>query len=74
VGGFDYAFNNSTNLLGITTVPEPSTWALLGLGALAFLIVVRGRQKQCNLRSSSYGLFANDQRRIPADGKISRVL
>ena len=36
-GGFDYAFTNSTNTLGITTVPEPTTWVLLGLGGV-FLI------------------------------------
>jgi hypothetical protein len=40
VGGFDYAFTNSTNTLGITTVPEPTTWALLGLGVA--LLGLRG--------------------------------
>jgi autotransporter-associated beta strand protein len=47
VGGFDYAFTNSTNTLGITTVPEPSTWALLGLGVA--LLIFRGVKRRHKL-------------------------
>lgn len=53
-GGFDYAFTNSTNTLGITTVPEPTTWVLLGLGGV-FLIfrVLKSRSASVSEASAS---------------------
>lgn len=38
-GGFDYMFDNSTNMLEV--VPEPSVWALLGVGAVVVLVARR---------------------------------
>lgn len=40
VGGFDYTFSNSTNTLAV--IPEPSSWALLGIGII-FALVARRR-------------------------------
>ena len=42
VGGYSYAFTNSTSQLIIGATPEPSTWALLTFG-LAALVIVRRR-------------------------------
>jgi len=38
-----YNFDESTGLLSVTTVPEPSTWALIGLGLTCALILRRRR-------------------------------
>ena len=43
-GGFPTTFRIVGNLVGTATIPEPSTWCLLGLGALAFAGSRRGRQ------------------------------
>ncbi len=32
VGGFDYAFSDVANTLSVAAIPEPKTWALIGLG------------------------------------------
>ena len=45
IGGFNYAYTNSTNQLVITAVPEPSTWMLLtAVGTVA--IVMRRRRAE----------------------------
>jgi len=41
--GVSYQFNDATGQLSVQAVPEPSTWALLGLGALGMMIVLRRR-------------------------------
>jgi T5SS/PEP-CTERM-associated repeat protein/autotransporter-associated beta strand protein len=41
--GVTYQFNDVTGKLTVQAVPEPSTWALLGLGALGMLIALRRR-------------------------------
>jgi fibronectin-binding autotransporter adhesin len=41
--GVSYQFNDATGQLTVQAVPEPSTWALLGLGALGMMIVLRRR-------------------------------
>ena len=47
-GAYDYQFSQSTGLLSVQAaplgVPEPSTYALLGLGALALLIAYRRKK------------------------------
>jgi fibronectin-binding autotransporter adhesin len=54
VGGFDYAFTNSTNTLGITTVPEPTTWTLVGLGGVLLIFrVLKSRQASASEASAS---------------------
>jgi uncharacterized protein with FMN-binding domain len=54
VGGFDYAFTNSTNTLGITTVPEPTTWMLVGLGGVLLIFrVLKSRQASASEASAS---------------------
>ncbi len=47
-GGFDYAFTNTSNTLGV--VPEPSTWALLALAGIAASAARRRLNARCNLR------------------------
>jgi hypothetical protein len=42
--GVTYQFNDATGQLSVQAVPEPSTWALLGLGALGMLMFNRGRK------------------------------
>ena len=42
--GVTYQFNDSTGKLTVQAVPEPSTWALLGLGVLGMLIAYRCRR------------------------------
>jgi len=37
VGGFNYTYNDNFNSLAITAVPEPATWAMIGLG-LTFVL------------------------------------
>ena len=44
VGGFNYTFTDSTNVLGVTVVPEPATWALLA-GGLTVVVVMRRRRR-----------------------------
>jgi len=39
---FDWVFNESTGDLTVSLVPEPSTWALLGMG-LIIVVVMRRR-------------------------------
>jgi hypothetical protein len=41
--GVSYQFNDVTGQLSVQAVPESSTWALLGLGALGMMIVLRRR-------------------------------
>jgi T5SS/PEP-CTERM-associated repeat protein/autotransporter-associated beta strand protein len=41
--GVTYQFSDSTGKLTVQAVPEPSTWALLGLGALALIMAYRRR-------------------------------
>ncbi len=44
VNGFNYSFNNSSNTLSISAVPEPATYgALAGLGILGFAVYRRRR-------------------------------
>jgi autotransporter-associated beta strand protein len=48
-GGYDYQFSQSTGQLSVgasQAVPEPSTYALLGLGALALLIAYRRKSRE----------------------------
>jgi len=42
--GVTYQFNEATGILAVQAVPEPSTYALLGLGALGMLVVLRRRK------------------------------
>ncbi len=42
--GVTYQFNDATGKLTVQAIPEPSTWALLGLGALGMLMFNRGRK------------------------------
>jgi hypothetical protein len=42
--GVTYQFSDSTGKLTVQAVPEPSTYALLGLGALGMLVVLRRRK------------------------------
>jgi hypothetical protein len=41
---YDWVFNENTGDLTVSLVPEPSTYALLGLGVLALAIAVRRRR------------------------------
>jgi autotransporter-associated beta strand protein len=43
VSGANYAFTNATNLLVVTPVPEPSTWALLALAGGCLMALRRRR-------------------------------
>lgn len=43
IGGYDYAYTNSTNVLQVTAVPEPATWALLAF-SLTTVVVLRRRR------------------------------
>ena len=49
-GAYDYQFSQSTGQLSVAAnlqeVPEPSTYALLGLGALALLIAYRRKRRK----------------------------
>ena len=49
-GAYDYQFSQSTGQLSVAAnlqgVPEPSTYALLGLGALALLIAYRRKSRK----------------------------
>ena len=44
-GGLNTVFNNATGTLTFTAVPEPSTYGLIGAGALAAVAFVRRRRK-----------------------------
>jgi hypothetical protein len=48
---FNYSFTNNSNLLTIAAVPEPSTYALMILGA--FLLVWRTFQRAARIRKST---------------------
>jgi T5SS/PEP-CTERM-associated repeat protein/autotransporter-associated beta strand protein len=41
---YSYQFSQSTGQLSVTVVPEPSTYALLALGALALIVACRRRK------------------------------
>ena len=42
--GVTYQFNDATGKLTVQAIPEPSTWALLTLGAISMLIACRRRR------------------------------
>jgi autotransporter-associated beta strand protein len=44
-GGITYTFDEGTGALSVTAVPEPSTYGLIGAGALAAVAFVRRRRK-----------------------------
>jgi autotransporter-associated beta strand protein len=44
VGGFDYTYTNTTNVLSITAVPEPHEFALAIVSLLGVMIFIRRRQ------------------------------
>jgi autotransporter-associated beta strand protein len=43
--GYDFTFTESSGILSTALVPEPSTWALIGLGSAFMLWRVRSRKK-----------------------------
>jgi len=43
IGGFDYSYTNSNNVLLVTAVPEPQTWALLAVGLTSAVVLRRRR-------------------------------
>ena len=42
--GVTYQFNEATGILAVQAVPEPSTYALLGLAAIGMLAALRRRK------------------------------
>jgi PEP-CTERM putative exosortase interaction domain/Deltaproteobacterial GC-motif protein sorting domain len=43
--GVTYQYNVTTGILAVQTIPEPSTYALLGLGAVALVAHILRRRR-----------------------------
>jgi hypothetical protein len=56
-GNFTWSFTQSDGVLGLSVIPEPSTWAML-VGGLTSLVILRRRR-----RYGHEGLYADGSRR-----------